>query len=118
MGMGKTVNLRAVAEATDGLSGAELEAIVNEAAIRAVRRVSIQLNEGIDMNEVDKTVYPEDFEASVNDFFQSRGGKKPEKGRMGFDVESKVSGADSSIYQVREGIFKRNALVISERSPM
>ena len=66
------MDLSAVAEVTDGLSGAELECIVNEAAIRAVRRVSEQLRAGIDKNDIDTTVFPSDFEASVQSFFESR----------------------------------------------
>jgi ATP-dependent Zn protease len=87
LGKGKAVDLSAVARVTDGLSGAELEMIVNEAAIRAVRRVSNQLNEGIGENSLDTTVYPQDFEASVESFFQSRNKKKTPK-QFGFDVES------------------------------
>jgi ATP-dependent Zn protease len=89
LGKGKAVDLSAVARVTDCLSGAELEMIVNEAAIRAVRRVSNQLNEGTDKNSVDITVYPEDFEASVESFFQSRN-KKKSKQQFGFDVESSI----------------------------
>ena len=57
------MDLSAVAAATDGLSGAELESIVNEAAIYAVRRVSMQLSDGKAPTDVDHTVYPQDFEA-------------------------------------------------------
>ena len=38
--LGSTVNIPAIAEATAGYSGAELAALTNEAAIRAVRRSS------------------------------------------------------------------------------
>jgi cell division protease FtsH len=86
LGKDKAVDLSAVARVTDGLSGAELEMIVNEAAIRAVRRVSNQLNKGIGEHSVDTTVYPQDFEASVESFFQSRNQKKTPK-QFGFDVE-------------------------------
>ena len=76
--------MSAVAAATDGFSGADLEYIVNEAAIRAVRRVSTQLNSGKDKMEVDTTVFPEDFEASIISFFQSRREKK--KNNLGFAI--------------------------------
>ena len=79
VGRGKHVDLSAVAAITDGLSGAELEMIVNEAAIRAVRRVGKQLEEGVEKNLVDKTVYPSDFEASIESFFQSRAKAKKNK---------------------------------------
>lgn len=65
-----------MSEATDGLSGAELEFIVNEAAIFAVRRVSAQLEQGVDESQVDVSVYPQDFEESVASFFQSRNDKQ------------------------------------------
>merc|ERR1711966_74754 len=52
LGKGDCVDLSAVAAVTTGLSGAELEFIVNEAAIRAVRRVSARLRDGVDMNQV------------------------------------------------------------------
>ena len=82
------MDLSAVAAVTDGLSGAELEMIVNEAAIRAVRRVSQQLEAGIDKEAIDTTVYPHDFEASVESFFQSRHeDKQRTKKQFGFVVE-------------------------------
>jgi ATP-dependent 26S proteasome regulatory subunit len=76
LGRGKAVDLSAVAAVTEGLSGAELEYIVNEAAIRAVRRVSVELNQGVDKTKVYTTVYTKDFEASVESFFESRNAKK------------------------------------------
>jgi ATP-dependent Zn protease len=79
LGRGKAVDLSAVAAVTEGLSGAELEYIVNEAAIRAVRRVSVELNQGVDKTKVDTTVYTKDFEASVKSFFESRNAKKKSK---------------------------------------
>ena len=84
--------MSAVAAVTDGLSGAELELIVNEAAIRAVRRVSSQLSQGIDSNQIDNTVYPQDFEESVETFFQNRHkNKNKSRGKMGFDIEQSSS---------------------------
>jgi len=67
------VDLSAVAASTSGFSGAELEFLVNEAAIRAVRRVSASLREG-NMN-VSSHVLAEDFESSLRSFLTSR---KPE----------------------------------------
>lgn len=43
--LGSTVNIPAIAEATAGYSGAELAALTNEAAIRAVRRSSSELTQ-------------------------------------------------------------------------
>jgi SpoVK/Ycf46/Vps4 family AAA+-type ATPase len=54
------------------LSGAELEFIVNEAAIRAVRRVSAELQQGMDPAKIVPTVEAIDFEESVKNFFQTR----------------------------------------------
>ena len=89
LGRGRAVDLSAVSEATEGLSGAELEFVVNEAAIRAVRRVSAQLNGGIDKAAVDNTIWPEDFESSVFAFFESRDKSSAQKKgkRMGFVIE-------------------------------
>jgi len=90
LGRGRAVDLSAVAEGTEGLSGAELEFVVNEAAIRAVRRVSAQLNGGVDKAAVDNTIWPEDFESSVFAFFESRdkSSSAQKKGkRMGFVIE-------------------------------
>lgn len=70
LGRGAAVDLAAVAAVTEGLSGAELESIVNEAALRAVRRV--QFEQGGPMH-----VVASDFEASVQNFFSSR---KPKGG--------------------------------------
>mmetsp|Transcript_35067 Transcript_35067/g.84905 ORF Transcript_35067/g.84905 Transcript_35067/m.84905 type:complete len:568 (-) Transcript_35067:3219-4922(-) len=64
------VDLSAVAASTSGFSGAELEFLVNEAAIRAVRRVSAALREG-NMN-VSSHVLAEDFENSLGSFWNSR----------------------------------------------
>ena len=101
MGIGKAVDLSAVAAATDGLSGAELELIVNEAAIFAVRRVSVQLKNASNdsLHVIDNTVYPEDFEASVRNFFNSRGNRSSDgkKKQFGFDV----NGADDSQDSIR-----------------
>ena len=92
MGIGKLVDLSAVAAVTDGLSGAELELIVNEAAIRAVRRVSSQLSQGIESDQIDNSVYPQDFEESVETFFQNRHkNKSKSRGKMGFDIEQSTS---------------------------
>jgi len=72
LGIGRKVDLSAVASATPGLSGAELEFIVNEAAIRAIRRVSADIREGKDASQIIPNVDPEDFENSVMSFFQTR----------------------------------------------
>jgi ATP-dependent Zn protease len=72
LGKGRAVDLSAVASATPGLSGAELEFIVNEAAIRAVRRVSAELQQGMDPAKIVPTVEAIDFEESVKNFFQTR----------------------------------------------
>ena len=72
LGIGSKVDLSAVASATPGLSGAELEFIVNEAAIRAVRRVTAALREGKDPASIIPNVDAEDFESSVVSFFESR----------------------------------------------
>ena len=67
----------AVAAVTAGFSGAELEFIVNEAAIRAVRRVSSAIRQNKEASTVPH-VNAEDFEASLQSFFATR---KP-KGNM------------------------------------
>lgn len=72
LGIGSKVDLSAVASATPGLSGAELEFIVNEAAIRAVRRVTAALRAGKDASTIIPNVDAEDFESSVASFFESR----------------------------------------------
>jgi len=72
LGKGRAVDLSAVASATPGLSGAELEFIVNEAAIRAVRRVSSELRDGVDPAKIVPTVEAIDFEESVKNFFDTR----------------------------------------------
>ena len=86
LGRGVEVDLEAVAGATPGLSGAELELVVNEAAIRAVRRVGAQIEAGVDPGDADGRVYPGDFEASVEAFFESRERRQSPKGRMGFTI--------------------------------
>ena len=91
-GIGKLVDLSAVAAVTDGLSGAELELIVNEAAIRAVRRVSVQLSQGIESDMIDNSVYPQDFEESVETFFQNRHkNRNRSRGKMGFDIDQSTT---------------------------
>lgn len=70
LGKGNAIDLSAVAAVTDGLSGAELEFIVNEAAIRAVRRVSAAIRD--DRDPGNPQVGPEDFESSVSNFFDTR----------------------------------------------
>ena len=73
LGKGNAVDLSAVAAVTSGLSGAELEFIVNEAAIRAVRRVSSALREGEDPSEIKSPhVNAADFELSVKSFYDTR----------------------------------------------
>lgn len=75
------VNLSAVAAVTVGLSGAELESIVNEAAIRAVRRVSAALaylqrqdpQHHVPLEQMTTPhVESRDFEAAISHFFQTR----------------------------------------------
>jgi ATP-dependent 26S proteasome regulatory subunit len=81
-GSGSAVDLSTIAFATSGCSGAELEAIVNEAAIRAVRRVSTALrNPNVDPATITPNVRPEDFEGAVASFFASR--SKRNSGGMG-----------------------------------
>jgi len=53
------VNLRTVAEQTPSYSGAELESLANEAAIRAVRRSS-------------EVIVPQDFEGAIRSFNEAR----------------------------------------------
>jgi len=67
------IDLSIVAFATAGCSGAELEFIVNEAAIRAVRRVSAALRDSnIDPVTIVPTVRAQDFEESVRAYYTSR----------------------------------------------
>lgn len=81
-GKGDAVDLSAVAFATSGFSGAELESIVNEAAIRAVRRVSTALRDpNVDPNTITPNVRAEDFEGAIATFFASR--SKRSNGGMG-----------------------------------
>ena len=87
LGVGASVDLSALAAVTKGLSGADLEFIVNEAAIRAVRRVSAKLRSGVDPKSITPTVSAEDFENSVVNFYEMR---KP-KGGVG-DILSNVLG--------------------------
>ena len=75
LGVDDEVDLSAVAALTSGFSGAELEFLVNEAAIRAVRRVSSALRDG-DVG-VTPHVRAEDFEASLANFYATR---KPKNG--------------------------------------
>ena len=62
--------------------GADLEQIVNEAAIRTVRRVSVHLKDGVPTTEVDVSILPEDIEESIKSFFQARSEKKSEDGLL------------------------------------
>ncbi|KAL3929550.1 MAG: hypothetical protein SGBAC_012160 [Bacillariaceae sp.] len=70
LGQDGGIDLAAVAASTSGFSGAELEFLVNEAAIRAVRRVSSALREG--NTNVSSHVLAEDFESSLVSFLSSR----------------------------------------------
>lgn len=79
LGKGNIVDLSALAAATDGLGGAELEFIVNEAAIRAVRRIDSQAT--CDGRLIAPYVSAEDFEDSVQSFFSTR---KPRAAEAGF----------------------------------
>jgi cell division protease FtsH len=74
LGVGDKVDLSAVAVLTSGFSGAELEYLVNEAAIRAVRRVSSALREG-KLTGVTPHVLAEDFESSLANFYATRKSK-------------------------------------------
>jgi cell division protease FtsH len=71
LGVGEQVDLSAVAALTTGFSGAELEFLVNEAAIRAVRRVSASIRTG-DSEGITPHVNAEDFEDSLQNFFNTR----------------------------------------------
>ena len=71
LGIGDRVDLSAIASVTSGFSGAELEFLVNEAAIRAVRRVSAALREG-QTTGITPHVLAEDFEASLANFYSTR----------------------------------------------
>lgn len=73
LGKGDVVDLSALAAVTPGLSGAELEFIVNEAAIRAVRRVSAALREGKEPRDIKSPhVNANDFELSLRSFYDTR----------------------------------------------
>jgi ATP-dependent Zn protease len=74
LGVGEKVDLSAIAALTSGFSGAELEYLVNEAAIRAVRRVSSALREGR-VAGVTPHVLAEDFESSLANFYATRKSK-------------------------------------------
>jgi ATP-dependent Zn protease len=78
LGKGNAVDLSAVAAVTRGLSGAELEFIVNESAIRAVRRVSSAISKG--ETNITPNVLPSDFVASVQNFNDTR---RPNKDGVG-----------------------------------
>ena len=72
LGKGRKVDLGAIAAVTDGFSGAELEFVVNEAAIRAVRRVSAALREGSSTRDIVPHVEAADFEDSLTSFYATR----------------------------------------------
>jgi cell division protease FtsH len=72
LGRGRVVDLSALAAVTDGFSGAELEFLVNEAAIRAVRRVSSALMKGVGTNDIVPHVEAMDFEQALVSFFETR----------------------------------------------
>jgi len=65
LGIDGKVDLSAVAAVTEGLSGAELESIVNEAGIHAVRRLQQE-------EEPNAIIQASDFEASVKNFMETR----------------------------------------------
>jgi cell division protease FtsH len=77
LGKGQALDLSAIATVTAGFSGAELEFLVNEAAIRAVRRVSaaLQRSEGHPSSDITPHVEAEDFEASLANFIETRRSK-------------------------------------------
>ena len=72
LGVGEKVDLSALAALTTGFSGAELEFLVNESAIRAVRRVSASLRKGDSDTIITPHVMAEDFEESLTNFFNTR----------------------------------------------
>eukprot|EP00535_Pseudo-nitzschia_heimii_P000715 CAMPEP_0197180306 /NCGR_PEP_ID=MMETSP1423-20130617/4958_1 /TAXON_ID=476441 /ORGANISM="Pseudo-nitzschia heimii, Strain UNC1101" /LENGTH=594 /DNA_ID=CAMNT_0042630361 /DNA_START=115 /DNA_END=1899 /DNA_ORIENTATION=- len=72
LGVGEFVDLSAVAAVTSGFSGAELEFLVNESAIRAVRRVSTSLRNGESDTSITPHVCARDFEASLANFYATR----------------------------------------------
>ncbi|GAX14015.1 hypothetical protein FisN_5Lh067 [Fistulifera solaris] len=72
LGIGQRVDLSAIAALTDGFSGAELEFLVNEAAIRAVRRISDSLRDGSSHGDITPHVRASDFEESLANFFATR----------------------------------------------
>lgn len=72
LGKGVKVDLSAVAAVTNGFSGAELEFLVNESAIRAVRRVSASIRMGQSDSSITPHVCSEDFEESLRNFFATR----------------------------------------------
>lgn len=76
LGKGRRVDLAAISVMTEGFSGAELEFLVNEAAIRAVRRVSSALAQNQHANDIVPHVEAEDFEASLANFYETRKSKK------------------------------------------
>ena len=86
---GKAVDLSVVAALTEGLSGAELESLVNEAAIRAVRRVTAEMaqqqqsqpQQQVGDSTTTATTTPpvivprvqaSDFDESIENFFATR----------------------------------------------
>ena len=83
MGRGAAVDLSAIAALTPGLSGADLECIVNE----AVRRISNRLRIGSDPSDIISHVTPEDFELSLKSFYETR---KPMKGGVVGDIIDNV----------------------------
>jgi len=73
LGKGNKVDLGAVAAVTSGLSGADLEFIVNEAAIRAVRRISKTIQQTTEDNiSIIPNVLSVDFEESIQNFYDTR----------------------------------------------
>jgi ATP-dependent Zn protease len=71
LGVERQVDLAAIAAVTNGMSGAELEFLVNEAAIRAVRRVSAHLRLGT-KEDITPHVQATDFEESFANFVATR----------------------------------------------
>jgi AAA+ superfamily predicted ATPase len=73
LGKGRFVDLSAIAAVTEGFSGAELEFLVNEAAIRAVRRLSSALQQGTTaIGDLVPHVEARDFEESLRSFYETR----------------------------------------------
>ena len=72
LGIGGRIDLNVLSRVTEGFSGAELEYLVNEAAIRAVRRVSSAIRDRQDSENIVPHVQSSDFEAALSNFYETR----------------------------------------------